>query len=53
MKLPSQRTGLWIGGPALLAMDSARVEKVVREGLASPDHAVIVERLLRAKERHH
>jgi Uma2 family endonuclease len=37
--------GLWIDGPALLARDSARVEAVLREGLASKDHAAFVRRL--------
>jgi Uma2 family endonuclease len=37
--------GLWIDGPALLARDSARVEDIVRQGLASLEHASFVRRL--------
>jgi Uma2 family endonuclease len=39
--------GLWIDGPALLALDSERVADVVRQGLASPEHAAFVKRLQR------
>jgi len=41
--------GLWIDGPAVLALDSARVEAVLRQGLASKEHAAFIERLKRAK----
>jgi len=41
--------GLWIDGAALLARDSARVEQVLRQGLASKEHAGFVERLKKAK----
>jgi Uma2 family endonuclease len=37
--------GLWIDSPALLALDSARVTAVVRQGLASKPHAAFVKRL--------
>lgn len=37
--------GLWIDGPALLACDSARVEKIARQGLKSADHAAFVKHL--------
>jgi Uma2 family endonuclease len=41
--------GLWIDGAALLARDSERVEKVLREGLASKEHKTFVLRLKEAK----
>ncbi|HYV35330.1 MAG TPA: Uma2 family endonuclease [Gemmataceae bacterium] len=41
--------GLWIDGPALLARDTRAVEKVIRRGLRSPEHADFVRRLMRAK----
>jgi Uma2 family endonuclease len=37
--------GLWIDAPALLARDSQRVQTVLREGLASKEHAGFVQRL--------
>lgn len=43
--------GLWIDGPALLAKDSTRVAEVVRQGLASPEHAAFVKRLEAARRR--
>jgi len=43
--------GLWIDGPALLARDSARIEEVVRQGLASPEHAAFVKRLQAAYQK--
>ncbi len=42
--------GLWIDGPALLKRQSARLIKVVRQGLASREHATFVRRL-QAKQR--
>jgi Uma2 family endonuclease len=44
--------GLWIDGAALLARDSKRLMGVVREGLASPEHARFVKHL-QAKHRDH
>src|SRR5262245_23953577 len=41
--------GLWIDGAALLARDSKRSEEVMREGLASPEHARFLQRLERAR----
>jgi Uma2 family endonuclease len=43
--------GLWVDGPALLALDSARVQAVVRQGLADPSHPAFVRRLERARRR--
>jgi Uma2 family endonuclease len=43
--------GLWIAGPALLDLDSDRVEQVLRQGLADPSHAAFVRRLERARRR--
>jgi Uma2 family endonuclease len=43
--------GLWLHGPALLALDSSRVEDVARQGLASPEHAAFVEQLHAAKRK--
>jgi Uma2 family endonuclease len=43
--------GLWLHGPALLALDSPRVEDVARQGLADPQHAAFVERLHVARRR--
>jgi Uma2 family endonuclease len=43
--------GLWVDGSALLQRDSARLRKVVEEGLASPEHARFVRRLQAAKRR--
>jgi hypothetical protein len=44
--------GLWVSGPALLARDSARLQRVVRRGLASPEHAAFA-KCLRAPRRRH
>jgi Uma2 family endonuclease len=44
--------GLWIDGAALLARDSKRIEEVIREGVASPEHARFVKRLERARRRY-
>jgi Uma2 family endonuclease len=41
--------GLWIDGPTLVNLDSARVTEVVRRELASPAHATFVRRLERAQ----
>ena len=43
--------GLWLDGPALLRRDSARVEEVLRQGLASRPHAAFVKRLESARKR--
>jgi Uma2 family endonuclease len=43
--------GLWIDGPALLRLDSTRVEEVVRQGLASSAHAAFVRRLERSRRK--
>ncbi len=43
--------GLWLHGPALLALDSSRVEDVARQGLASSEHAAFVERLSAARRK--
>ncbi len=43
--------GLWIDGQALLALDSDRVAKVVKRGLASPEHAAFVKRLQAVRRR--
>jgi hypothetical protein len=37
--------GLWIDGPALVSGRSARVLRVLRKGIASPEHAAFVKRL--------
>ena len=37
--------GLWIDGPALLALDSGRLLRVIAQGLASREHAAFVRRL--------
>ena len=42
--------GLWLDVGAFAALDTARVESVLREGLASPEHAAFVARL--AGSRH-
>lgn len=42
--------GLWIHGPALLDRDSARLIKVVQQGVASREHGAFVKRL-RAERR--
>jgi hypothetical protein len=43
--------GLWLNGPALLALDSAGVQATLEEGLASKAHAAFVKRLERARRR--
>jgi Uma2 family endonuclease len=43
--------GLWLDARALLAKDSARVEEVVRQGLASDEYTAFVARLERARRR--
>jgi Uma2 family endonuclease len=43
--------GLWIDGAALLAQDSARVQEVMQQGLASREHAAFVKRLEAAHRR--
>jgi Uma2 family endonuclease len=43
--------GLWIDGPALLARKSARIARIVRQGLKSPEHAAFVKRLQAAFRR--
>jgi hypothetical protein len=43
--------GLWLDGAALLARDSARLEAVLRQGLASREHAAFVRRLGRARRQ--
>jgi hypothetical protein len=37
--------GLWIDWPAVLARKSARIARIVRQGLKSPEHAAFVKRL--------
>src|SRR5262249_29531892 len=37
--------GLWLDPAALLRLDSARVTEVLRQGLATPEHAAFVARL--------
>jgi Uma2 family endonuclease len=41
--------GLWLRAKALLALDSSQVEAVVRQGLASPEHAAFTEGLRAAR----
>jgi Uma2 family endonuclease len=43
--------GLWLQAPALLALNSSRVEDVARQGLANPEHAAFVERLRAARRK--
>jgi hypothetical protein len=43
--------GLWLDGAALLAPDSARLEAVLRKGLASREHAAFVRKLERARRQ--
>jgi Uma2 family endonuclease len=43
--------GLWLDVPALLAKNSARVEEVVRQGIASREHTEFVKRLETAHRR--
>jgi Uma2 family endonuclease len=42
--------GLWIHGEALLAKDDHRLMTTLQQGLATPEHAVFVERLAAAKQ---
>jgi Uma2 family endonuclease len=44
--------GLWVHGPALLALESSRVEEVARQGLANPEHAAFVARLRAVRRKH-
>lgn len=44
--------GLWLDGDALLKGHVGRLEKAVKAGLASPEHARFVQRLERARLRH-
>jgi hypothetical protein len=37
--------GLWIDGPALIALDSAKLVTTLQQGLATPAHATFVRRL--------
>jgi hypothetical protein len=39
--------GLWVDGPALLALDLPRMIAAVQQGVATPEHAVFVQRLQR------
>jgi len=39
--------GLWLDAEAVFRKDTARVHEVLRQGLASTDHAQFVERLKR------
>lgn len=43
--------GLWIHGPALMDRDSARLVKVVQQGVASREHGAFVKRLQAARRR--
>jgi Uma2 family endonuclease len=43
--------GLWIDGPALLGRQTARAVEVLRQGLASPEHAAFVKRLQAARRK--
>jgi Uma2 family endonuclease len=43
--------GLWIDGPALLERDTSRLGEVVRQGLASREHAQFVKRLAAAHRK--
>jgi Uma2 family endonuclease len=42
--------GLWLDPAALVAGDGARVLAVLQQGIASPEHAVFVERLAAARQ---
>ncbi len=42
--------GLWLDGAALLRCDSAQVHAVLRQGLASEEHARFVEQLRRSRQ---
>ena len=44
--------GLWIDGRALLARESSRVLKVLKQGLASREYAAFVRRLQAAHRKH-
>ena len=44
--------GLWIDGRALLARESSRVLKALKQGLASREHAAFVRRLQTAHRKH-
>jgi Uma2 family endonuclease len=44
--------GLWLDTAALLGLESARVQEVLEQGLASPAHATFVRRLQRQHQRH-
>jgi Uma2 family endonuclease len=41
--------GLWLDGPAMLARDTLRVQQVLQQGLASPEHARFVKELAKKK----
>lgn len=43
--------GLWIDVPALLERDSARLQEVIQQGIASRSHAAFVKRLAKAHRR--
>src|SRR5207249_911130 len=43
--------GLWLDPAALLRRDAARIKEVLRQGLASPEHAAFVARLAAARSR--
>jgi Uma2 family endonuclease len=43
--------GLWLDVPALLRGDTARVHEVLRQGLASPEHARLLEHLKKARSK--
>jgi hypothetical protein len=43
--------GLWIDGPALVAQRRSRLLEVIRQGLASPQHAAFVKRLEARRRR--
>jgi len=43
--------GLWLDGPALLAGNLARVQEVIQQGVASPEHRDFVARLSQRTSR--
>jgi Uma2 family endonuclease len=43
--------GLWLNGPALLALDYLAMKRTLEQGLASKAHAAFVKRLERARRR--
>jgi len=43
--------GLWLGGPALIARDSARLIAALQQGLATPEHAEFVRQLEQRRSR--